>query len=276
MNTHAERFRHLLAVWNLTQEELGNLCGIKRGTVGTIVNGKTIPDADALGALLRKKPDLNPDWLLTGTGAMLRDGTSLTPFFAGGKVNKMGATVMPKGGTPDLDMGDANPGQSTIKGSGPVAQTDREFIDTLLAKISRESMRADQAEAREAKLYGVVHEQAGTIRFLQEQINDLQLELRGKEAGNQLNAPGDYTALATIATLQVVSDAATAVKKAFTPVPAKKIWTKPAGFLQAHRMQARLAVQARRQAWRKAGRHLPARIYAMYQDEQPMMELLAA
>ena len=74
METHAERFRHLLEVWGLTQEELGNLCGIKRGTVGTIVNGKTTPDANALAELLRRRPDLSPDWLLTGTGPMLRGG----------------------------------------------------------------------------------------------------------------------------------------------------------------------------------------------------------
>ena len=79
METHAERFRHLLEVWGLTQEELGSLCGIKRGTVGTIVNGKTTPDANALAELLRRRPDLSPDWLLTGTGPMLRDGRALSP-----------------------------------------------------------------------------------------------------------------------------------------------------------------------------------------------------
>lgn len=68
MKTHAERFRHLLEVWGLTQEELGNLCGIKRGTVGTIVNGKTTPDVEALVLLKRNKPALSWDWLLAGVG----------------------------------------------------------------------------------------------------------------------------------------------------------------------------------------------------------------
>jgi transcriptional regulator with XRE-family HTH domain len=68
MQTHAERFRYLMQEWSLTQEELGNLCGIKRGTVGTIVNGKTTPDVGALVELKKARPELSWDWLLTGAG----------------------------------------------------------------------------------------------------------------------------------------------------------------------------------------------------------------
>jgi transcriptional regulator with XRE-family HTH domain len=78
MQTHAERFRLLMQEWNLTQEELGILCGLKRGTVGTIVNGRTTPDVEALVRLKQARPEINWDWLLLGTGPMLRDGRALT------------------------------------------------------------------------------------------------------------------------------------------------------------------------------------------------------
>lgn len=80
MKTHAERFRFLLEVWGLTQEELGALAGLKRGTVGTIVNGKTTPDVEALVALKKSKPALNWDWLLAGEGEPFRDGRPLGPL----------------------------------------------------------------------------------------------------------------------------------------------------------------------------------------------------
>jgi transcriptional regulator with XRE-family HTH domain len=64
----------MMQEWGLTQEGLGDLCGIKRGTVGTIVNGKTVPDVEALAALKRAKPKLSWDWLLLGKGEMMEGG----------------------------------------------------------------------------------------------------------------------------------------------------------------------------------------------------------
>ncbi|GAB3303428.1 helix-turn-helix domain-containing protein [Hymenobacter tenuis] len=160
METHAERFRHLLEVWGLTQEELGNLCGIKRGTVGTIVNGKTTPDADALAELLRRKPDLNPDWLLMGNGPMLRDGRSLTPVEAPAK-KEAGRTLEPLG---------------RLKLSKMEGLTDEQVSDVLIENVSlREQLQAalDKIAERDAAIADLKEDK----RFFKE-------ELRKKPEGN--------------------------------------------------------------------------------------------
>jgi transcriptional regulator with XRE-family HTH domain len=201
MKTHAERFRHLLKEWGLTQEEMGNLCGIKRGTVGTIVNGKTIPDADALAELLRRKPELSPDWLLMGEGEMLRGGKfnekKAEPFFPGGTVNKFGATVMPAGALEaQFPKGITEDNGGVNKEAKPSPTNSKEFIDMLLQE--NDALRSDRKE-----LYKLFQEQQLTIRsyqdsvkFLQGQVEQLQTQLQqvGKEYGNQLDAPVSYAA----------------------------------------------------------------------------------
>ncbi|SNR91389.1 helix-turn-helix domain-containing protein [Hymenobacter mucosus] len=53
--------------------------GLKAATLSSIETDRTAPSFDTLAALTTAFPDLNPDWLLTGTGTMLRDGRVLTP-----------------------------------------------------------------------------------------------------------------------------------------------------------------------------------------------------
>lgn len=62
----------------LTQADLYRATGIKQTTLSSIETG-TEPKAGVIGALLATYPNLNPDWLLTGSGSMLRDGQSLAP-----------------------------------------------------------------------------------------------------------------------------------------------------------------------------------------------------
>lgn len=56
------------------------VAGLKPATLSSIETDRTAPSFDTLGALMSAFPDLNPDWLLTGTGSMLRDGRSLAPL----------------------------------------------------------------------------------------------------------------------------------------------------------------------------------------------------
>jgi transcriptional regulator with XRE-family HTH domain len=61
----------------LTQTDLFRSTGIKQTTLSSVESG-TEPKAGIIGAMLAAYPTLNPDWLLTGHGPMLRDGKALT------------------------------------------------------------------------------------------------------------------------------------------------------------------------------------------------------
>jgi len=53
--------------------------GIERSTYDKMEKGPHKPSADNLEKIIAKFPDLNLNWLLLGTGPMLRDGRALTP-----------------------------------------------------------------------------------------------------------------------------------------------------------------------------------------------------
>jgi transcriptional regulator with XRE-family HTH domain len=53
--------------------------GVKGGTLSSIESGRTAPSFDTIAAITTAFPDLNLDWLIHGTGSMLRDGKELTP-----------------------------------------------------------------------------------------------------------------------------------------------------------------------------------------------------
>lgn len=64
---------------NMKQQDFCEYTGIKQQTVSGIETGRSEPSTALLQMLFLKFPDLNPDWLLLGTGPMLRDGRALVP-----------------------------------------------------------------------------------------------------------------------------------------------------------------------------------------------------
>jgi transcriptional regulator with XRE-family HTH domain len=66
----------------ITSTALSQATGINLTTISQAENPKgkvSNPSYDTLTKMLVAYPDLNPDWLLLGTGPMLRDGRSLAP-----------------------------------------------------------------------------------------------------------------------------------------------------------------------------------------------------
>jgi transcriptional regulator with XRE-family HTH domain len=72
-----------LAEWRefkgLTLVEMASITGISKTTINTVEqSGSSKPSYDTISRVLAGFPDLNPDWLLLGTGPMVR-GRVLTP-----------------------------------------------------------------------------------------------------------------------------------------------------------------------------------------------------
>ena len=72
-----------LAEWRefkgLTLVEMAHITGISKTTINTVEqSGSSKPSYDTISRVLAGFPDLNPDWLLLGTGPMVR-GRVLTP-----------------------------------------------------------------------------------------------------------------------------------------------------------------------------------------------------
>ena len=77
-STFASRVRQYRQGKGLSQQAFAELCGLTQGNIAHMENG-TEPKQSNVSKLLAGLPSLNPDWLLMGSGPMLRDGRSLTP-----------------------------------------------------------------------------------------------------------------------------------------------------------------------------------------------------
>ena len=84
METIGTRIRAFRESRNLTQKDIFQATRgeIKQTTLSAIENGQAKPGFDTLAALLDTYPELSSDWLLRGTGPMLRDGRTLAPVAA--------------------------------------------------------------------------------------------------------------------------------------------------------------------------------------------------
>jgi len=71
-----KRIRSYRKEKGLKVKELAQIIGISQGSLSDIENEKTKPSADTLSSIVRNT-DINPYWLLTGKGPMLKEGDHL-------------------------------------------------------------------------------------------------------------------------------------------------------------------------------------------------------
>lgn len=76
----AIRLRNIIAFFHLNQEKLAKLMQLSQGSVSMLLKNQTAPSFKSLSNLCRALPDLNPDYLLNGTGDLLRSDPSAISF----------------------------------------------------------------------------------------------------------------------------------------------------------------------------------------------------
>lgn len=90
-----ERLVQLMQVKQLNAAKLADLLGIQRSGLSHILSGRNKPGYDFIQKILLKFPDLNADWLILGTGNMLK--SSVNPiqdiFSVNHEVNKSASVV---------------------------------------------------------------------------------------------------------------------------------------------------------------------------------------
>jgi len=70
-----ERLQLLLKTKNLSASQLADETGIQRSIMSHVMNGRNKASLDFILRVLKKYPDINPDWLLFAKGPMIRDNT---------------------------------------------------------------------------------------------------------------------------------------------------------------------------------------------------------
>ena len=78
-STIGARIRQLREAKRLSVAEFATAAGVKPSAIYGLESGANKPSIETVGNLRQSFPDLDTDWLLLGTGPMLRDGRTLTP-----------------------------------------------------------------------------------------------------------------------------------------------------------------------------------------------------
>jgi transcriptional regulator with XRE-family HTH domain len=67
-----ERLLKILKQYNLTSTRFADELGVQRSGISHILSGRNQPSFDFLVKLMKQYPEIDPDWLIMGNGAMLR------------------------------------------------------------------------------------------------------------------------------------------------------------------------------------------------------------
>ena len=67
-----DRLQQFLAAENINQAQFADSIGVARASVSHILAGRNKPGYDFLLNMMRRYPELNIEWLLSGTGKMYK------------------------------------------------------------------------------------------------------------------------------------------------------------------------------------------------------------
>lgn len=73
-----QRIRRIIENKSLSVNAFANAISVAQGTLASMLNRGSEPSTKTINAVLSAFPDINPDWLLTGSGEMYTDRPSTT------------------------------------------------------------------------------------------------------------------------------------------------------------------------------------------------------
>jgi len=77
--TMLNRIQRVIDYYKLTSSAFADKIGVPRSTISHILSGRNNPSLDFVTKTLDSFPQVNTDWLIKGTGPMLKVSTSLFP-----------------------------------------------------------------------------------------------------------------------------------------------------------------------------------------------------
>lgn len=95
-----ERIRQLIETKRLKNGEFAEMLGINPAGISHILSGRNNPGYDLLKKILTRFPDVSADWLLLGSGSMVRDEVTATDGEAAALPLATEHTAQPRSATP--------------------------------------------------------------------------------------------------------------------------------------------------------------------------------
>jgi len=74
-----ERIKQLLHVKNLSASQFADKIGVQRSSVSHVLSGRNKPSLEFVQKILLAYPEISSDWILFGTGLIIKQKTSVKP-----------------------------------------------------------------------------------------------------------------------------------------------------------------------------------------------------
>ena len=70
-----ERILSLIKLFNISPSDFAEEIGVQRSSISHLISGRNKPSLEFVQRILTRFPEVNTEWLLSGNGAMLKNGT---------------------------------------------------------------------------------------------------------------------------------------------------------------------------------------------------------
>lgn len=127
MNTRLEQF---LAAENITQSQFADNLGVARGSISHLLGGRNKPSYDFIESLARCYPELNLEWLITGSGSMYKKPKNSQNFAEG--------TLFGAENEPQIKTVTSNKKAQPIKGQRSIVKVMVFYDDGTFEELNRE------------------------------------------------------------------------------------------------------------------------------------------
>jgi transcriptional regulator with XRE-family HTH domain len=71
-----DRILSIIKYFNLSPSDFAEEIGVQRSSISHLISGRNKPSLEFVQKILVRFPEINPDWILSGKGEMLRNGIS--------------------------------------------------------------------------------------------------------------------------------------------------------------------------------------------------------
>jgi transcriptional regulator with XRE-family HTH domain len=69
-----ERILSIIKYFNLSPSDFAEKIGVQRSSISHLISGRNKPSLEFIQKILSRFPEINPEWILSGNGKMLKNG----------------------------------------------------------------------------------------------------------------------------------------------------------------------------------------------------------
>ena len=144
-----ERIQLILKTKNISASKFADEIGVQRSSISHILSGRNNPSLDFIQKVLKRFPDISPDWILTGKGSMYTEPDLFTTIEEHGQEKNETKEVL------------SDPEEVKFEEKTTQTEENEEIQVQKAPKISQPKITSKVKEAEESKSPGIIMKPIG-------------------------------------------------------------------------------------------------------------------